>query len=286
MIPVIDKRTWREYRVSLAITMGPEEVADRVREILGVTQPLVFLARRPDGREVQIANPDARTLWEVIQAGSQILVEPVEPFIPQEETYGESEEEVHYGSAQEYFNTGSDETLPYDYDLTELDLYHSHDRKSGRAPLKLWALSSTLSNLRQAVPLILQLVQDFRQIVQSLRDLPLLLRSFVGGARDAVSTYIDVITEVLEQISPKPVDKDEIRGFVRAITIYALMLALTFFLYRPAFYPALFLGLFALPLKFRDLGLLALAAVVVIILFAFALFGLNFLISHFVKVLH
>ena len=102
--------------------------------------------------------------------------------------------------------------------------------------------------------------------------------------RYAVSTYIDVITEVLEQISPRPVDKDEIRGFVRAITIYVLMLALTFFLYRPAFYPALFLGLFALPLKFRGLGLLALAAVVVIILLAFALFGLNFLISHFVKV--
>ena len=100
VIPVIDKRTWREYRVSLAITMGPEEVADRVREILGVTQPLVFLARRPDGREVQIANPDARTLWEVIQAGSQILVEPVEPFIPQEETYGESEEEVRCENAR------------------------------------------------------------------------------------------------------------------------------------------------------------------------------------------
>lgn len=186
---------------------------------------------------------------------------------------------------KEYNRMNSKEKSLYDSGLIELALYY-YDRKSSRAPLKLLALPSTLSNLRQAVPLILQLVQDFLQIAHSLRYLLLLLRSFIGGARYAISTYIDVITEVLEQISPKPVDIDEIRGFVRAITIYVLMLTLAFFLYRPAFYPALFLGLFALPLKFRDLGLLALAAVVVIILLAFALFGLNFLISHFVKVLH
>ena len=285
MIPIIDKRTWREYRVSLAITMGPEEVADRVREILGVTQPLVFLARRPDGREVQIANPDARTLWEVIQAGSQILVEPVEPFIPQGVTYGESEEEVRYGSTQEYFSTGSDETPPYNYDLTELDLYHYHNRKSSRASPKLRALPTTLSNLGQVSPLILQLVQDFRQIAQPIRYSALLLRSFVSGVRYAISIYVGIITEVLKQFSSTPVDEDELRGFVRAVTIYMIGLTLTFFLYRAAFYPALFLGLFVLPMKFRDLGVVSLTAVIALIFLAYALFTLNSLVSHFVKVL-
>ncbi|QXJ32612.1 hypothetical protein J5U21_02263 [Saccharolobus shibatae] len=102
MITIIDKRTGRGRRVFLRSDMGPEEVANQVRKVLGINRPLIFLAKKFDGREVQIANPDARTLWEIIQAGSQILVEPVEPLTPLEVTYDKaaSEDNVYCGNAQ------------------------------------------------------------------------------------------------------------------------------------------------------------------------------------------
>lgn len=89
-ITISDKRTRRQYKVLLKSNMGAEEVAEQVRKVLGVSQPLVFIARRPDGRETQIANPDAIALWEIAQSGSEILVEPVDIVIPPRTSYSEA----------------------------------------------------------------------------------------------------------------------------------------------------------------------------------------------------
>lgn len=72
---MIDKRTNKPFSVKLRMDMQPDEVANQVRKELGTKEPIEFILRRPDGDEYEIATPDARTIWEIMQGGSQIFVD-------------------------------------------------------------------------------------------------------------------------------------------------------------------------------------------------------------------
>ena len=70
----IDRSSNTPIAVRLRMDMQPEEVAEQVRRRLNTDQPVEFVLRRPDGEEYEIATPDARTVWEIMQGGSQIFV--------------------------------------------------------------------------------------------------------------------------------------------------------------------------------------------------------------------
>lgn len=185
----------------------------------------------------------------------------------------------------EYYKMDHKEKSLYNSGLIEVALYYYYNRKSGKVIRRPLSSPDITLNIRQVAYILFWLIHNSGRIAYSLTHLFLLIRSFISGLRYAVSIYIDAVSEVLELFSTKPVDKGKIKGLVRTTSVFMLMLTLLFFLYRPVFYLVLFIGLLALPLKYKDdLGIIALTAVIALILLTFTLFAINFVFTHVIKI--
>ena len=185
----------------------------------------------------------------------------------------------------EYYKMSSKEKSLYDSGLIELALYYYYNRKSGKVVKKPLSSPGITLNVMQVAYVLLWLIQNSVRIAYFLARLFSLIHSFARGLRYAVSIYIDIVSETLELFSTKPVDKERIKGFVRTTSAFMLMLTLLFFLYRPIFYLLLFIGLLALPLKYKDdLGTIAFIGVLALIFLSFTLFAINFVFTHVIKI--